>query len=94
MRFSDAQTIERLGVFWAVDDEKKVEPPLSWKMEYHDGQTWQVFEKYITDVFGLQPDRYNTIHPSAELSCHGLRLIMTCRDERELGLLDIDLTIK
>lgn len=91
MVFPDQQKVERLGVFWAEDES--LDAPESWTMEYYDGSAWHAFDKYITDVFGVTLNKYNTVHPAADLTCKGLRLNIKPQQNKRVGLLDLDLTV-
>jgi uncharacterized protein len=91
MVFDQPQTVERLGLFWVSHDQ--VDVPASWRMEYLQGGTWHPFEKYITDVYGVSKDRFNTIHPAAELTCEGLRVNIEAQPGKSVGLFDLELTL-
>ena len=65
MVFDQPQILERIGFFWVSYDQ--IDTPVSWRMEYLKAGNWYPFEKYITDVYGVSKDRYNTVHPSAKL---------------------------
>lgn len=91
MVFDAPQTIERLGLFWVCNEQ--VDVPAKWRMEYLNDGVWHPFEKYITDVYGVSKDRFNTIHPSAELTCKGLRINIEAQAGKSVGLLDLDLNL-
>ena len=91
MVFDQPQTVERLGLFWVSHDQ--VDVPASWRMEYLQGGTWHPFEKYITDVYGVSKDRFNTIHPAAELTCEGLRINIEAQPGKSVGLFDLELNL-
>jgi hypothetical protein len=92
MVFDQAQTIERLGLFWVSCDQVGV--PADWRMEYLLDGTWHPFEKYITDVYGVSKDRFNTIHPAAELTCEGLRINIDAQAGKAVGLFDLELNLR
>ena len=92
MVFDQPQTIERLGLFWVSHD--RIDVPADWKMEYLQGGTWHTFEKYITDVYGVSKDRFNTIHPTAELTCEGLRINISAQAGKSVGLFDLELNLR
>ena len=92
MVFDQPQTIERLGLFWVSHD--RIDVPADWKMEYLQGGTWHTFEKYITDVYGVSKDRFNTIHPAAELTCEGLRINISAQAGKSVGLFDLELNLR
>ena len=91
MVFDQPQTVERLGLFWV--SHGKVDVPASWRMEYLQDGTWHPFEKYITDVYGISKDRFNTIHPAAELTCEGLRINIEAQAGKAVGLFDLELNL-
>ena len=92
MVFDQPQTIERLGLFWVSCDQ--VEIPADWRMEYLLDGNWHPFEKYITDVYGVSKDRFNTIHPAAELTCEGLRINIEAQAGKSVGLFDLELNLR
>ena len=92
MIFDQPQTVERLGLFWVSHNQ--VDVPADWKMEYLRDGRWCTFEKYITDVFGVSKDRFNTIHPAAELTCEGLRINMKAQQGKAVGLFDVELNLR
>ena len=91
MVFEQPQTVERLGLFWV--SRGQVDVPADWRMEYLQGGIWQPFEKYITDVYGVSKDRFNTIHPAAELTCEGLRINIQAQPGKAVGLFDLELNL-
>ena len=91
MVFEQPQTVERLGLFWV--SRGQVDVPAEWRMEYLQGGKWQPFEKYITDVYGVSKDRFNTIHPAAELTCDGLRINIQAQLGKAVGLFDLELNL-
>lgn len=92
MKFDRPQKIERLGLFW-VSRGDKVDVPVKWSMEYLKDGEWKPFEKYITDVFGVSKDRFNTIHPAADLTCEGLRINIQTHPGKAVGLFDLELNL-
>ena len=91
MVFDQAQIVERLGLFWVSYGQ--IDTPASWRMEYLKAGNWYPFDKYITDVYGVSKDRFNTIHPAAELTCEGLRINIDAQVGKSVGLFDIELNI-
>jgi hypothetical protein len=90
--FDQPQAIERLGLFWVSCDQ--VEVPADWTMEYLLDGSWHPFDKYITDVYGVSKDRFNTIHPAAELTCEGLRINIYAQAGKSVGLFDLELNLR
>ena len=91
MVFDQAQIVERLGLFWVSYGQ--IDTPASWRMEYLKAGNWYPFDKYITDVYGVSKDRFNTIHPAAELTCEGLRINIDAQVGKSVGLFDIELNL-
>ena len=91
MVFDQSQIVERLGLFWVSYDQTDI--PVSWRMEYLKAGNWYPFDKYITDVYGVSKDRFNTIHPAAELICEGLRINIDAQAGKSVGLFDIELNL-
>ncbi|WP_295889877.1 hypothetical protein [uncultured Alistipes sp.] len=49
-----------------------------------------LMELYITDSYQTQPDRFNVVHPAAApLRCEAVRIVMTPRAERTVGISEI-----
>ena len=92
LAFPQAQTIASVGVYWFVDGGA-IAAPKEWSMSYLIQGTWHPFEKYITDFFGSDLDRYTVVHPAAALTCEALRLEITPRAGKRVGLLDLDLNV-
>ena len=92
MIFDQPQTVERLGLFWVSNDQ--VDVPADWKIEYLLDGSWYPFEKYITDAYGVTKDRFNTIHPAAELTCGGLRINIEAQAGKSVGLFDLELNLR
>lgn len=92
MIFDQPQTVERLGLFWVSYDQ--VDVPADWRIEYLLDGNWYPFEKYITDAYGVTKDRFNTIHPAAELTCEGLRINIEAQAGKSVGLFDLELNLR
>lgn len=92
LEFDRPQKIESVGVYWFVAEHVAV--PASWSMAYLKAGNWQPMQKYLTDFFGTDPDRYTVVHPAAELICEGVRLDIIPQAGERVGLLDLDLQVK
>ena len=67
-----------------------VELPESWSVSCLTEGVWCPMELYITDSYQTQPDRFNVVHPAAApLRCEAVRIDMTPRAERTVGISEI-----
>ena len=92
MKFDHPQKVESVGVYWSEDSISDIVKPAEWRVEYLKAGKWQEFDKYLTDFYGTDLDRYNVVHPASELECDGLRIWMTPKTGSRVGIMDIDLT--
>lgn len=83
-----AQPIESVSVYW-YDDEGGVQLPVSWSMEYASDGRWYEFRPYTTDVFGIEKDRFNMVHPDTEITAEALRLTIQPRQDATVGILEV-----
>jgi hypothetical protein len=91
MVFNEPQSIDRVGLYWV--NRGSVELPDNWSMEYLQSGEWHPFKKYITDVFGLTADKFNTVHPAEELTCDGLRIHISSESGKPVGLFSVELNL-
>ena len=91
MNFSEPQSIDRVGLYWVNRDS--IELPDNWSMEYLQSGKWHTFKKYITDVFGVTADKFNTVHPAEELTCDGLRIHISNASGKPVGLFSVELNL-
>ncbi|MHA7831659.1 MAG: glycoside hydrolase family 127 protein [Flagellimonas sp.] len=83
--------IQSIKVYWA-DKIAGTALPNNWHIEYlKDGQ-WAAMELYVTDTYGLERDQYNVVHPDRPLQCEAIRINMVPQAEKEIGILDVDIT--
>jgi DUF1680 family protein len=88
IKLKKAQPIESISVYW-YDDKGGVQVPVSWNLEYHDQGTWHPFKLYVTDMYGIQPDQFNMVHPAEPFTTDAIRLNITpCRDAT-VGILEV-----
>ncbi len=92
MKFDRPRKIESMGIYWCEDSSHDIMKPAEWRIEYLKEGEWLEFDKYLTDFYGTDVDRYNVVHPASELECEGLRINMTPDPGCRVGILDIDLT--
>lgn len=82
------QPVESVSVYW-YDDKGGVQQPMSWSMEYKDGDEWKEFKPYITDRFGIELDQYNMVHPASEIKTKALRLKIQPKKDSTVGILEL-----
>ena len=82
------QPVESVSVYW-YDDKGGVQQPVSWSMEYKDGDEWKEFKPYITDRFGIELDQYNMVHPASEIKTKALRLKIQPKKDSTVGILEL-----
>ena len=93
LRFFKTQIVNNMGVYWAHNSED-VNVPKEWKLYYLKDDRWNDFKLYVTDFFGVERNMYTVVHPSAKLSCDGLKLVITPINNKSIGILDIDLQVE
>jgi len=70
--FPKTRKLTQVSVFW-YRDNKKVKLPRGWWVDYKLGDgKWTRMKKYITDDYGLEPDKFNTVRPAAALKCDAM----------------------
>lgn len=80
--------LSAISVFWVCG--RKVELPESWSVSCLTEGVWRPMELYITDSYQTQPNRFNVVHPAAApLRCEAVRIVMTPRAERTVGISEI-----
>lgn len=82
------QTIESIMVYW-YDDKGGVQVPVEWRVQYRTGGEWKDMTLYNTDQYGVQPDQFNMVHPSAPIEADAIRLIITPRPDATAGILEV-----
>ncbi|MBQ2374378.1 MAG: glycoside hydrolase family 127 protein [Alistipes sp.] len=82
------QPVESVSVYW-YDDKRGVHLPESWSMEYKDGDEWKVFQPYITDRFGVEPNQFNMVHPEKSIQTQYLRLKIKPKSYAAVGILEL-----
>lgn len=88
IKLKKAQPIESISVYW-YDDKGGVQVPVSWNLEYHDQGTWHPFKLYVTDMYGIQPDQFNMVHPAEPFTTDAIRLNITPRRDATVGILEV-----
>ena len=83
IKLKKEQPVESVSVYW-YDDAGGVQVPASWSAEYLENGNWVPFELYTTDLYGVQKDQYNVIHPASPIKTEAVRLIFLLRKELQL----------
>ena len=82
------QPIESVSVYW-YQDADGVKLPVSWSIEYKDGDEWKEFKPYITDRFGVELDQFNMVHPDKAIETQQLRLKIEPKQTAAVGILEL-----
>ena len=88
IKLKKAQPIESISVYW-YDDKGGVQVPVSWNVEYQDQGAWRPFKLYVTDMYGIQPDQFNMVHPAEPFTTDAIRLNITPRPDATVGILEV-----
>jgi hypothetical protein len=80
--------IQSIGVFW-IDDSTSVDVPVSWTLQYKEGDNWFDFPLYVTDAYSLFKNQFNVVHPGKEIRTRHLRINMQPRDDKAIGIFEI-----
>ena len=82
------QPIESVSVYWYQDSDG-VKLPVSWSMEYKNGDEWKEFKPYITDRFGVELNQFNMVHPDKAVETQQLRLKIVPKPTAAVGILEL-----
>lgn len=84
-----AQPVECVSVYW-YDDGGDVQVPKEWSIDYLANGEWHEFQPYITDQFGTDKDKFNTVHPLEPVVAEALRINITPKSkDLAVGVLEI-----
>ena len=83
--------VKSVGIYW-YDDNRQINVPESWSLEYKLNGQWKPFDLSGGDSYGTEKNIYNTIHPESQLLCDALRIKMKPQKEKAIGILDVDVT--
>ena len=89
----DNKPIRSIGIYWFTNNHE-VFLPSKWTVEYKKEGKWIPFEIYVTDQYGINPDQYNIVHPAANLVCDAIRINIVSKEQKSVGILDIDVTFE
>ena len=88
IKLKKSQLIKSISVYW-YDDKGGVQVPVSWNVEYQDQGAWRPFKLYVTDMYGIQPDQFNMVHPAEPFTTDAIRLNITPRRDATVGILEV-----
>ena len=86
-RFAETKNIRSVGVYW-MQDQDEVKFPQEWSLEVEQDGEWKPFELYTTDQYHYRANQYNVVHPAAPLQCDAIRILITPREEKAVGILE------
>lgn len=84
----EPQPIESISVYW-YDDDGGVKVPQKWNAEYRNDGEWHEFKLYNTDIYGVEKNHFNMIHPSAPLTADAIRLNVFPVEDSTVGILEV-----
>ena len=88
IKLKKEQEIESVSVYW-YDDKGGVQLPESWNLEYHVGGKWHKFNLYVTDIYGIQEDQFNMVHPAEPIKADAIRLNIKPKAIAATGILEV-----
>ena len=88
IKLKKSQLIKSISVYW-YDDKGGVQVPVSWNVEYQEQGAWRPFKLYVTDMYGIQPDQFNMVHPAEPFTTDAIRLNITPRRDATVGILEV-----
>ena len=86
-RFVETRNIRSVGVYW-MQYQDEVKFPQEWSLEVKRDGTWKPFELYTTDKYDTRANQYNVVHPAAPLKCDAIRILITPREDKAVGILE------
>lgn len=60
-----------IGIYWMTCEGCAL--PKAWSVEYRTEGTWHPMTLYVTDMYGVSPDKLNVVHPASAFSCEAIR---------------------
>ncbi len=74
--FDKSRTVGNISIYWYENvGEKEVKLPRGWWVDYRiDDGDWTRMKRYVTDDYGLEPDKFNVVRPEAPLRCDAIRV--------------------
>jgi hypothetical protein len=78
VEFDQPRTVGSIAVYWYEEGGpvgENVRLPRGWWVDYRVGEgEWTRMQKYITDEYGLERDKFNVVRPAAPLNCSGISI--------------------
>lgn len=72
LTFDTEVSLSSIGIYWMTCGDCRL--PAKWRMEYRKDGSWKPLALYVTDSYGVEPDKLNVVHPAAVFSCDAIRL--------------------
>jgi DUF1680 family protein len=86
-RFPEPRTVTEVAVYWFDDTGVgQCRVPASWRVEYHDGRTWQAVR--ARSPYGIDRDRFNVVQFDP-VTTGALRLVVRLQENFSAGILEI-----
>ncbi len=92
--FTGPRVLESFSVFWISDARTTTLLPRTWTLDVLVGGQWRPLKLYVTDLYGLDLDRFNEVRPGETVSCEGLRLNLTPQPGKSVGLSELRIELK
>ena len=64
---------------------------ISWSIEYYAQGVWHPFKLYVTDVYGIQANQFNMVHPAEPFTTGSIRLNITPQEYATVGILEVQI---
>lgn len=91
--FRKLKKVSNISVYWYEDSNKEdVKLPREWWVDYKtkDGE-WKRMDKYVTDFYGLERDRFNFVRPAATMHCDAIRISILPKVGHCVGIHEIEI---
>lgn len=88
--FDQPRKISQFQVYW-VDNGRDVRVPANWSLERKVNGLWEDYDKYITDEYEVEKDRYNTVMPNEVKMCDGVRIQIQPQHDSSVGIFEVKL---
>ncbi|MDR0505782.1 MAG: glycoside hydrolase family 127 protein [Dysgonamonadaceae bacterium] len=85
--FNRLVNIQSFSAYW-YEDSDGVKVPVSWNLEYRKDGVWHTFPLYVTDSYSNDKDKFNMVHPGEPTVAEALRLNLTPRSDKTVGILE------
>jgi len=92
-RFAETRPVRSVGVYW-MQDQEDVRFPKEWSLEVEQDGAWKPFELYTTDRYDSRANQYNVVHPAAPLKCDAIRIRMSPKDDKCVGILEVQVAFE